>query len=58
MERNTGGEWVEWIKDRMLAEATIDPGDLSLVRLVDNPEEAAAVIINNSRLHGYLKQPC
>lgn len=49
---------VEWIKDRMVAEATIDPVDLSLVRMVDNPEEAAAVIINNSRLHGYLKQPC
>ena len=47
-----------WIKDRMVNEATIDPGDLDLVRLVDNPEEAARIIIDNSRKHGYLKQPC
>ncbi|TFV52550.1 TIGR00730 family Rossman fold protein [Blastococcus sp. TF02A-35] len=35
---------VDWIRDRMVAEGTVSPGDLDLVTVTDDVEEAVAVI--------------
>ncbi|HET9757404.1 MAG TPA: TIGR00730 family Rossman fold protein [Candidatus Limnocylindrales bacterium] len=35
---------VEWIRDSLLAEAAINPEDVDLLRLTDDPEEAATII--------------
>jgi uncharacterized protein (TIGR00730 family) len=38
------GNLVSWIKERMLHEGYISPGDLSIATLTDRPEEAVAII--------------
>ncbi len=52
------GGLVNWMRDRLVAEKSIDPGDLDLFQVVDDPREAARIIIDNSREHGYLNRPC
>lgn len=52
------GGLVAWMRDRMVEAGTIDPNDLNLFQIVDNPTEAAQIVINNSREHGYLNEPC
>lgn len=49
---------VAWMRDRMVETGTIDPNDLNLFQIVDNPAEAAQIVINNSREYGYLNKPC
>ncbi len=49
---------VQWIRTKMLDEGCIDPQDLKLFRIVDDPLEAAQIIIDNSREHGFLNKPC
>jgi uncharacterized protein (TIGR00730 family) len=49
---------VEWMRVRMVETGTIDPNDLNLFQIVDSPTEAAQIVINNSREHGYLNKPC
>lgn len=44
VDRAYWGGLVEWIKDRMIAEGTIDPSDVDLFTLVDTAEEAVAAI--------------
>jgi len=46
---------VEWIRSFMLREGCIDEKDLELFHLLDDPEEAASLIIENSRKHGYIE---
>ena len=38
---------LNWIKETMLREEKIAPGDLELIRLTDSPEEASQIILNN-----------
>ncbi len=45
---------VDWLRDRVLAEGCISPGDLDLFQLADTPQEAADRIIANCKEHGYL----
>ena len=40
---------MDWIKDVILKEANISPGDLSLVHVTDDPEEAVKVIVEARR---------
>jgi uncharacterized protein (TIGR00730 family) len=47
---------LEWIRERMLGEGCISPADLDLIKLVDDPTEAARIVIDNSREHGFLKK--
>ena len=35
---------IDWIRDSLLAEAAINPEDVDLLRLTDDPEEAATII--------------
>lgn len=51
---------VNWIRERMLAEGCISPEDLDLIKIADSPAEAAGIIIENARKHGYLnsQSPC
>jgi uncharacterized protein (TIGR00730 family) len=37
---------LDFLRDRMLGEQTIDPGDLGRLRLTDSPEEAAAWVLD------------
>jgi len=47
---------VDWLKNSALKEGYLDPGNLALFQVADDPAEAAEIIITNSRKHGYLKQ--
>lgn len=49
---------LDWVYDRMIKEAAIEASEVAIVKLVDHPAEAARIIIDNSREHGFLKQPC
>lgn len=35
-----------WIKDTMVAEGLVSPGDLDIVQIVDTPEEAVALVMS------------
>lgn len=45
---------LDWLGGPVLAEKCLDPGDLDLLRVVDDPAEAAAIIIENSRRNGWI----
>ncbi len=49
---------VDWMRERMVEVGTIDQNDLKLFQLADSPAEAAQIVINSSREHGYLNKPC
>jgi len=49
---------VEWMEDRMAKAGCIDRNDLKLFQIADSPDEAAQIVINSSREHGYLDKPC
>ncbi len=49
---------IDWMRDRMLSERCIDQADLELLQMVDDPEQVAQRIIDNSRKHGFLTAPC
>ena len=54
----SSGYWkglLDWMEEQMLRAGSIDPNDLKLLRMVDDPHEAARIIIDNSREHGFLK---
>jgi hypothetical protein len=36
------GEMLDWIRAEMLVDGLVSPGDLDLLRLTDEPEEAVA----------------
>ena len=38
------GGLIDWIRDRLVAEAAIDKGDVDLLRVTDDPEEACRII--------------
>ena len=52
--REYWGGLVEWLRGAMLAEGCVGEGDLGLLRVVDAPEEAVGVIVENSRRHGWI----
>ena len=47
-----------WMEEQMLPAGSIGPEDLKLLQIVDDPGEVAAIVIENSRRHGFLKRPC
>ncbi len=49
---------VKWMNEQMIPGGTIEAEDLSLFTLADTPAEAARIVIDNSRKHGFLKTPC
>jgi uncharacterized protein (TIGR00730 family) len=46
---------LNWMGEQMLKAGSIAPEDLNLFTVVDNPDEAARIIIDNSRKHGFLR---
>lgn len=46
---------LEWIKNTLCPARTIDESEINLLKLADEPLEAARLVIDNSRKHGYLK---
>jgi uncharacterized protein (TIGR00730 family) len=46
---------LSWMEDQMLKAGCISPEDFQLIKVVDDPGEAARIIINNSREHNFLK---
>lgn len=46
---------LEWMRSRMCPAGAIEEPELTLLQLADNPVEAARLIIDNSRKHGFLK---
>lgn len=55
------GYWkglIDWMEEKMVAAGCIDLNDLKLFQVVEDPEEAAQIVINASRENGYLNQPC
>lgn len=49
---------IDWMGERMVESGAIDSDDLQLFQIVDSPEEAAEIVINNSREQGLLNKPC
>lgn len=46
---------IDWMRERVLAEECISPEDLELFKVVNSPQEAAEIIIENSRKQGYIQ---
>jgi predicted Rossmann-fold nucleotide-binding protein len=44
---------VEWIGDRMVSEGMIDPEDVSLMQLIDEPEGVVEAIFNHYEKRGF-----
>lgn len=49
---------IDWMGERMIELGAIDSNDLQLFQVVNSPEEAAEIVINNSREQGLLNKPC
>lgn len=47
-------KFLQWMQNCMLREGCIGDGDLSLCTITDDPEQAAQIIIENSKRHGYI----
>ena len=45
VDRAFWGPLLAWIKDTMVAEGLVSPGDLDIVQLADTPEEAVALVM-------------
>lgn len=48
------GKLIDWMKDSMLKDGCISKEDLALYTVTDDPKEAADIIIENAREHGYI----
>jgi uncharacterized protein (TIGR00730 family) len=46
---------VDWMRERMLAEAKIDAGDLDLLMVCDDPKDVIAAVFRGAELQGF---PC
>jgi uncharacterized protein (TIGR00730 family) len=54
-DRDYWAEMIEWIRAEMLADGLVSPGDLDLLRLTDEPEEAVewvAKVMESRRVEG------
>jgi hypothetical protein len=45
----------DWVRDRLLAEAYVDPEDLELVALVDDPDDVADALVAGARAQGTMR---
>ena len=46
--------FLRWLRDPMLKEGCVSEEDLSLYTITDDPQQAADIVIENSRQHGYI----
>ncbi len=47
-------KFIDWMRDPMLSEGCISEEDMGLYSITDDPQEAAHIIIKNSKKHGYI----
>jgi hypothetical protein len=47
------GGLVEWFKTTLLDEKVISPGDLDLIKVIDEPEEVVAAIFKHYETRGF-----
>lgn len=45
---------IDWISETLVREKCVDQTDVALVQLVDDPAEAAQIIVRNSIQHGFI----
>jgi len=38
---------IDWLRDRLVEGKMVDPGDIDLIRLIDEPEQAVAAIFKH-----------
>jgi uncharacterized protein (TIGR00730 family) len=43
------GGLIEWIRQRLVTDGMIDPGDLDLIALTDDPAEVVEIVLRASR---------
>ncbi len=48
---------VDWFKDRLVAEKMIDPGDLDLIQLIDEPDAIVAAIFKHYETRSFTASP-
>ncbi|MCX8086044.1 MAG: TIGR00730 family Rossman fold protein [Rhodocyclaceae bacterium] len=54
------GYWqglIDWFRDRLVAEGMINPEDLELIQLIDEPEEIVAAIFKHYETRGFERVP-
>lgn len=44
---------VDWLRDRLVAEKMIDPGDMDLLQLIDEPQDVVNAIFDYYEKHGF-----
>jgi uncharacterized protein (TIGR00730 family) len=48
---------LDWLADRLIAEGMIDPHDLNLMQVIDNPDEVVAAIFKHYERRGFEPLP-
>ena len=51
------GGLLDWFRDRLVAERMINPEDLDLVQVIDEPEEVVAAIFKHYESRGFTPLP-
>ena len=46
--------FVDWVRGSMVREGCISKNDVGIYTVTDDPDEAVAIIIENSKKHGYI----
>lgn len=48
---------IDWFKDRLVEEGMINPEDLNLIQIIDEPEKVVDAIFNHYQTRGFLPLP-
>ena len=48
---------IDWFKDRLVAEGMVNPDDLDLVQVIDEPEKVVDAIFDHYQSRGFLPLP-
>ena len=48
---------IDWVRDRLVAERMINPADLDLIQIIDEPEQVVAAIFRHYETRGFLPLP-
>ena len=51
------GGMLDWFRERLMAEGMIDPEDMNLIQLIDEPEKVVDAIFNHYQTRGFLPLP-
>jgi uncharacterized protein (TIGR00730 family) len=48
---------IDWFRERLVSEKMIDPGDMDLIQIIDEPEKVVAAIFDHYQLRGFSRLP-